>query len=231
MGLFTKKPIYHCVKDGDSDDEVSSSRSSYLKDFVRHPLPIAVITGACTLLVFLAGYMLGSSATSQFVRSSLESETTDLPPFLKLTPPPAHDIFDIFRNLPPVDLYTEYGLNLTEENLYPNPLGKKLCIVNIDTRAWEIDRELSNQTDLGWSWLNHYLYGNFSTTNLRHRVLTCSSPNSRLRLQIHTSSQATRLLSHLGQAQGTLPHDHERRIRCYCHDRCRHRFQRPACSA
>lgn len=153
MGIFTKKRIYHCVRDGDSDDDIPTSRSAYLQDLIRSPLFVGIITAVCTLLVFLAGYMLGS-------KSALKSEMTDLPPFLELIPPPAHNIFDVFRNLQPVDLYTEYGLNLTGTTLYPDPLGKKICIVNIDTRAWEIDRELSNQTDLGWSWLNHYLYGN-----------------------------------------------------------------------
>lgn len=157
MGVFTKRTIYHRVKDGDSEDDISHSHSPSLMNLIRLPLPIAIITSICTLLVFLAGYMLGSMAAGG---SAAESESIDLPPLSKLITPPAHNVFDAFRDLPPVDLYTEYGLNLTEANLYPKPLGKKLCIVNIDTRPWEIDRQLSNQTDLGWSWLNHYLYGN-----------------------------------------------------------------------
>ena len=73
-------------------------------------------------------------------------------------------VFDALRALPPIDLYTEYGLNESELTLYPEPLGKKICIVNVDTRDWNpaVDHE-ADLDSARWGWLNHYLYGKLLT--------------------------------------------------------------------
>lgn len=42
--------------------------------------------------------------------------------------------------------------------MYPEPLGKKICIINVDTRTWNPGSGLENQGQNEWGWLNHYMY-------------------------------------------------------------------------
>lgn len=77
------------------------------------------------------------------------------------------DIFDNLRNLPPVDLVKEYGLKPGDLTLYAKPLGKDICLVNVDNRVWSPSSGLDKQDDLGWGRLNQYLYGQSPTSILK----------------------------------------------------------------
>lgn len=137
--------------------------------YITHPLIFAVIIATSTLSLFLAGFYLGRTTSygenlvptekPALLAPGSNSSSSGLLAFPELMPTPLRTVFDTLRNLPPVDLYTEYGLDPAATNLYPEPLGKKICIVNIDTREWDVNEGLPKQSDLGWSWLNHYLYG------------------------------------------------------------------------
>ncbi|KAF1350237.1 hypothetical protein BDV97DRAFT_275131, partial [Delphinella strobiligena] len=49
-------------------------------------------------------------------------------------------------------------LGLRPNTLYPKPLGKKMLMLDIDTRPWNIEPSLTKQSQLAWGRLNHYLY-------------------------------------------------------------------------
>lgn len=79
---------------------------------------------------------------------------------IALVPAPTTTVFDALRALPLVDLWKEYGINSTALDMYPEPFGKKICIVNVDTRGdWEPSGGLDALDHNAWGWLNHYMYG------------------------------------------------------------------------
>jgi len=47
--------------------------------------------------------------------------------------------------------------------LYPEPLGKQVCILDVDTRPWRVADGLDGgdeeQAQAAYGRLNHYLYG------------------------------------------------------------------------
>ncbi|KAF2222821.1 hypothetical protein BDZ85DRAFT_117951 [Elsinoe ampelina] len=79
-------------------------------------------------------------------------------------------IFDLFRMLPPVDLYQEYGIRHSELSLYPAPLKEQICIVNADTRKWspEEHKDLKGLDVLHYGYLNHYLFAQIHGYTFKH---------------------------------------------------------------
>lgn len=41
--------------------------------------------------------------------------------------------------------------------MYP-PLGKKICIINVDTRGWDYKMDLAAKDTNQWGLMNHYMY-------------------------------------------------------------------------
>lgn len=78
----------------------------------------------------------------------------------QLSPPSS--AFDLLKQ-PRLD---ESDLGLRPNTLYPKPLGKKMLMLDIDTRPWNIEPSLTKQSQLAWGRLNHYLYGISSTVSL-----------------------------------------------------------------
>lgn len=96
-----------------------------------------LLTTAGLLLLLLASFRLG--------RLSSPSST-----------------FDLLKQ-PRLD---ESDMGLRPNTLYPKPLGKKVLMLDIDTRPWNIEASLNKQSQLAWGRLNHYLYGTSLTVSL-----------------------------------------------------------------
>lgn len=78
---------------------------------------------------------------------------------------PLKSVVETLRTLPPPDLEREYGLSPSDLTLFPDKLGKELCLVNVDTRPWKPSEDLTKETDVGWGRLNQFLYGKHSFEN------------------------------------------------------------------
>lgn len=106
--------------------------------------------GACALggLLVILGFVLGRTRPYSYVPgasyTSFDSQE--------------HSILSSLSHLPKIDLWEEYALNYTSESLYPEPLGKKILIMNVDTRPWDPFPGLQKQTQNAWGWMNHFLY-------------------------------------------------------------------------
>lgn len=75
------------------------------------------------------------------------------------------DIFKLLRDLPSIPSY-QYN----SSSLYPEALGKKLCIVEVDTRPWNVDEGWSEAEDsqLYWPRMHHYIYASIHGYDYRY---------------------------------------------------------------
>lgn len=55
-------------------------------------------------------------------------------------------------------------------SLCPEPLSKQLCLLDADTRAWNVSNELDDQDQGVWGRTNHYMYGQWLETNNRSQT-------------------------------------------------------------
>lgn len=65
-------------------------------------------------------------------------------------------VFDGLGQIP----FDPKEFNLSETNtLFPEPLGKKILVLDVDSRPWDPAVSLKDQKPLGYGRMNHYLYG------------------------------------------------------------------------
>lgn len=70
---------------------------------------------------------------------------------------PAFPLIEIYKKLP-FNPQT-YGLRAVN-TIYPEPLGKDILILDVDSRGWDAETALEKDEDgLSRARLNHYLYG------------------------------------------------------------------------
>ncbi|PSK48396.1 Lysophospholipase NTE1 [Elsinoe australis] len=175
-----------------SDDEETFEMQSFLhthprplrRHVIGHPLFVAFAAAVSSLLVFSLGFSMGKSGTSiaQIIPAGLADNLAELTKLASdrtkeaaalipgTTSSSNTDIFDVLRSLPPVDLQEEYGLNRHESGLYSEPLGEKICILNVDTRKWSPEKHkgMKHMQASEWGYLNHYLYAQLHGYRFKH---------------------------------------------------------------
>lgn len=116
---------------------------------------LGAVMGSSMATMFFIGYLFGAAGPHRLITPSIASPETALG--LVDLDPPSPSVFDALKLLPPLDLWKEYGLNASQMDI-PAPLGKKVCIINVDTRAWDFGQNLEAKNSDTWGWLNHYMY-------------------------------------------------------------------------
>jgi len=76
---------------------------------------------------------------------------------------PAFPLIEIYKQLSFEP--QRYGLRAVN-TLYPEPLGKDILLLDVDSRGWDAAAALDQDEDgLSRARLNHYLYGTITTTS------------------------------------------------------------------
>ncbi|KAF2220376.1 hypothetical protein BDZ85DRAFT_242211 [Elsinoe ampelina] len=143
-------------------------------DLLSRPASIGVISAAVILVAFTMGFSLGRSdvahdltqrVTTSSTPSTSESGGGHPSTVISHTsangeghPRPIDSALDMLRSFPPVDYYTEYGLDPATLKRYP-PLKERIAIVDVDTRHWDPwNTQIDDMQDSHWGFLNHQLY-------------------------------------------------------------------------